>query len=324
MIAGVVIVGGGLAGGLLALALRERGMAVTLVDGGSEVRATTWSYGLLQPAALRPWRQLQQRYGDLGLRRVAVRFHGDGSWRRWLPPLPLAQVQTATLSRALPAALERAGVCRLASTAVGVPQRLEGYWRLELDGGRKPLMARQLVLAAGAGCRSLWPALPDRLRVSWAGVLELVSLPPIAGRPRRGALLPAVFRRVALERAATALAAPAWIVDPGVVPSADGWLAGQITLLQPADRELQAPDPAWMEGELRHALGRWMGGLEAGPARYHQVPVSFCTDGQPMSGPVDGVPALWICAGFSAAFSQLPAAVALLADQIVAATTVEG
>lgn len=320
---GVVIVGGGLAGSLLALALRERGAGVTLVDGGTAARATAWSYGLLQPGALGPWRQLQQRHGDLGLRRLAVRFHGGGAWRRWLPPLLLAQVETSTLGRALPAALQRAGVDCMVSTAVGVPQRLEGCWRLGLDGNRKPLMARQLVLAAGAGCRCLWPLLPDRLQVSWAGVLELASLPPIPRVPRKLALLPAVFQRVALEQAANPRDAPDWVVDPGLVPCGDGWLAGQITLLQPPGEQSQAPDPGWMEGRLRDALGRWMGGLEACPARYRQVPVSFCTDGQPMSGPVAGVPALWVCAGFSAAFSHLPAATALLADQIVAAPTIE-
>ena len=42
----MLIVGGGLAGGLLALALRERGVDVCLI-AGQPPSATEWSYGVI-------------------------------------------------------------------------------------------------------------------------------------------------------------------------------------------------------------------------------------------------------------------------------------
>jgi glycine/D-amino acid oxidase-like deaminating enzyme len=46
------------------------------------------------------------------------------------------------------------------------------------------------------------------------------------------------------------------------------------------------------------------------------VPVTFCTDGGPMAGPVDDGPGLWVFTGFSAAFSLVPPAAEWLADAI--------
>ena len=95
---GVGIVGGGLAGALLSLALAERGVAVQLLDSGGP-SATAFSYGVIPGFPLDPsplarlaagagsrWRELQRRHGDLG-------------WRpRRRLPLPLSQVDTARLS----------------------------------------------------------------------------------------------------------------------------------------------------------------------------------------------------------------------------------
>jgi len=51
----LTVIGGGLAGSVLALELAERGLAVTLVDGG-EATATALSYGgVAWPAACWPW-----------------------------------------------------------------------------------------------------------------------------------------------------------------------------------------------------------------------------------------------------------------------------
>jgi hypothetical protein len=59
-------------------------------------------------------------------------------------------------------------------------ERLESQaaagWELWLSDGTS-LQAAQVVLAAGAHCRQLWPALPQRLRSSWAAALQLASFP---------------------------------------------------------------------------------------------------------------------------------------------------
>ena len=329
--ADVVIVGGGLAGSLLALALAERGRSVTVVDGGPGGRATDLSYGVLQPGGDRPWRCLQQRYGDLGLRPLPVRLQAAAAWSRqwplqwraWLPPLPLARLDRVVLAQAMPQALGRAGVTWRTAVVTQPPQRCGSRWWLHLAPG-PGLAADQVVLAAGAGCRQLWPALPEALGVSWAGVLELDQLPPelVQGRglPPDGALLPARFARPALERRSPHLACEDWVVDAGLVPSGAGWLAGQVSLLRPGVAAGDPPDPNRMEALLRQALSQatspGLRALAPWPGRYRQVPVSFAADGQPLVGPVAGTPGLWVCAGFSGAFSQVPAAVEVLAGLI--------
>ena len=90
--AGVVIVGGGLAGSLLALALREQGAAVELIDAAPAAElctATEISYGAmpgwpllntplarLAAGASRRWRGLQRRHGELGWRPQQLRLLG--------------------------------------------------------------------------------------------------------------------------------------------------------------------------------------------------------------------------------------------------------
>ena len=82
--AGVVIVGGGLAGAWLALELRALGEAVTLIDSApadGSSSATAISYGVIPgwPLAATPlarmaagasrrWRRLERRHGPLGWR----------------------------------------------------------------------------------------------------------------------------------------------------------------------------------------------------------------------------------------------------------------
>jgi glycine/D-amino acid oxidase-like deaminating enzyme len=172
-------------------------------------------------------------------------------------------------------------------------------------------MADQVVLAAGAGCRQLWPQLAPRLRSSWAGVLRLETLPegasPWLEPLRHGALvLPRQWRRQGLEARTAQLERPEWIVDAGLVPWGPGALLGQISLVRPQADPGPAPDPAWMEERLRQGLAQLDPPLAALPGRYQQVPVPFCVDGQPLLGPVDGAPGLWICTGFSAPFGRLP------------------
>lgn len=326
------MIGGGLAGGLLALELAQLGLVVEVLDGAGQAQppapacASHWSYGAIAPFAGGDWAQLQRRHGDLGWRRRWFRPLGAGApMGGWLP-LPCSRVEAELLQRRLPQRLQRLGIGRrcarverlLPPAAAGAP------WQLQLSGAAEPLPARQVVLAAGAGCRALWPALPDRLRVSWAGVLLLQ--PQHRGWPWRGPAamrLPARFQRLTLEAGAAALRQEAWAVDPGLLPWGDRWLAGQISLVRPGLEVGDPPDAALQERRLRQALAPWLPPLAQWPGRFQQVPVSFCTDGQPLAGPVAGAPpGLWAFAGFSAAFAAVPRQAPALARAVHAACTI--
>ena len=77
----VLVIGGGLAGSLAALALRERGLAVTLLSPApAPATATQFSYGGVPwwaaPALRRApelWQNLERRYGPLGWQRCQLR-----------------------------------------------------------------------------------------------------------------------------------------------------------------------------------------------------------------------------------------------------------
>jgi len=295
------VIGAGLAGSLLALELAERGHRVTLIDTGATTsNATALSYGLLSGRAARAWQRLQRRHGDLGL------------GRRWLQlgraglPLPAWQVTPGRWAHGSAAALARAGVQRLQQQLSG-PAALQPW-----------LATGPVVLACGAGCRTLAPQLDARLRVSWAGVLEL---DPETTRPWLGwraslAQLPERFARLALERRAAHLQHEDWVVDAGLVPCGDRLLAGQISLIRPDLQAGAPPDAAVMEQRLRTALAARWPPLAAAPGRYRQTPVSFCSDGAPLASPLGAD--LWVLAGFSGAFAQVPAAARCLADQLAA------
>lgn len=293
----ITVIGAGLAGSLLALELAERGLAVTLIDGGSHADATSLSYGLLPWNAGRAWRRLQRRHGDLGLR------------QRWLQlgpravPLPALQIDGRRFAAAMPPVLQGLGVKRLTVEASPLVLAAE----------------QPVVLACGAGCRALAPHLDGRLRVSWAGILELEpgAAGPWLGWRQGLAQLPARFGRLALERRAPQLQQDAWVVDAGLVPCGDRLLAGQISLIRPGLDAGPAPDPAVMEHHLRSALAaRWPGLASGPPGHYRQCAVSFCTDGVPLVGQCGA--GTWVLAGFSGAFAQVPDAARCLADQLAA------
>ena len=333
--ADVVIVGAGVAGGLLALALRELGASVTVVDAPASnglCSASELSYGALPGWPLAPtplsrlaagaskrWRFLQERHGDLGWRPCRLRLHGAAAgWRPlsvWWP-LPFAQVDSAVLAARLPLALAVAGVrCKTGRVERLEPQAGAG-WELHLSDGSS-LPAAQLVLAAGAYCRQLWPLLPQRLRSSWAAALELASFPAPLGRA--AAWLPVSFGRVALERRAAGLSQPEWLVDGGLVPRAEGALLGQHTLVRPGLELGPAPPPLAVEGQLRQELAAqaWGEPLAALPGCLRQAAVAFCGEGLPLVGPLAGAPGLWMFTGFSAGFSQVPVLAPLLAQVLV-------
>lgn len=333
--ADVVIVGAGVAGALLALALRELGASVTVVAAPAShglCSATELSYGALPGWPLAPtplarlaagaskrWRLLQQRHGDLGWRPCRLRLHGAAAGLRPLSawwPLPFAQVDAAVLAARLPLVLAAAGVmCKTGRVERLEPQAGAG-WELTLSDGTN-LPATQLVLAAGAHCRQLWPLLPQRLRSSWAAALELTSFPAPLGRA--AAWLPLSFGRVALERRAARLSQPEWLVDGGLVPRAEGALLGQHTLVRPGLELGPAPPPLEVESQLRQELATqaWGAPLAALPGHLRQAAVAFCSEGFPLVGPLAGAPGLWLFTGFSAGFSQVPVLAPLLAQALV-------
>jgi len=341
----VAVIGGGLAGGLVALALAERGLAVVLVSAAwlglptalgpatPLAPATSWSYAGVLGADLDAWGQLQERHGDLGLRRRRLHRHGQAwlDFSRLMPGAPQAfgQLDLIRFCQALPLALERLGVRQLQAQVAQTPRRVGGLWQLELQGqadGPPSLQVGQVVLAAGAGCRALWPGLGESLRSSWAGILHLEAWPDPKRYPSRwlrrarggGVVLPQAMVRPALEQRAGALAQEEWVVDPGLACLGDGLLLGQISLVRPGLELGAPPDRAVMESRLRQALGHFDPVLAELPARYRQVPVSFCMDGKALAGPVAGAPGLWALAGFRGAFGEVPRAAQALADQIAA------
>ena len=342
----IVVVGAGLAGSLLALALARRGASVALV-GSAHPSATSLSYGGLPGSAQRSWRRLERWHGPLGLRRSRLVLHSwPGplrrlpAWMQALPtaPLPFARVDAPTLAAALSGALERAGVLRWQGTVSRIePRPGVGWWAIGGDGvpiglGSESGASRdsrgnpQLVLAAGAANRNLWPDLPDRLRYSWAGVIELDPsaldheqrqqpwLQPVL----RGRIVqPLRLRRPPLEAGAGALSEERWIVDAGLAPSGDRILLGQITLVGANADPARPPDPVAMEARLRAGLQELDPQLATLPGTYRQVPVSFCLGGSPLAGPVQNSQGLWVFSGFSGAFAVVPLLAEALADQLI-------
>lgn len=299
----ITIVGAGLAGSLLALDLADRGQDVRLIDQGlGPQTATALSYGLLPPGpAARAWQKLQRRHGPLGLRRRWLQLN-----RRGLP-LPAWQVDPQRFGALVAAALKRAGVQR----HTRLLQTPDDLTALRNQG--------PLVLACGAGCRDLAPQLDGRLRCSWAGILEFDDwrLAPARCRWPAVALLPERFSRLELEQRAAVLREETWIVDAGLVPCGRRLLAGQITLVRPGLEVGAPPDAAAMEQRLRQELAKHWPRLAQAQGHYRQAAVSFCSTGVPLAHCVE--PGLWVLAGFSGAFSQLPEAAATMAGQITLA-----
>lgn len=363
----VTVVGGGLAAWLAALALAERGVAVQLVAAPGGLAATALSYGSVQGiSAARRWRRLEARHGRLGWHRSAVVLHGLGSpppspgaWNRannaarpsaqterglrsallaqpWLPaPLPFSRVDSSTLATALPQVLSAAGIRQIEQRVRELMPLPGGRWQLQLEDGDL-LSADRLLLAAGAGCRALWPSLPPRLRSSWAGVLVQSRIegrcPWLAALRRGWMVFPAQLQRPALERASDPSSEPRWCVDVSMAPWGRGALYGQISWLgaaapavgepsalrgEPAAVGDSAPDPDLQERRLRLALGQLHPALADLEARFRQIPVSYSSNGAPVAEEV--APGLWVLAGCSNAFSQLPALAEQLAERLLAA-----
>ena len=352
----VLVIGAGLAGSLLALALRRQGLEVTVVAPPQEACASYASYGGVTgwPALPGPlgeamvqaparWQALEQEHGPLGWQPCQLSLH----WRQAeaetaLPlaerllaqvpggrlqerrlSLPFGRVDGGQLARALPLALARSGVRRLRAQVLSLQPLASQGWRLHLAGG-ECRDATRVVLAAGPACLGLWPPLAERqppaLAMSWSGALALEagdigpeSLPDGAAE---GIVIPLLGQRQALEARCLELQRQEWIVDAGLAPRGEGWWLGQISVVAPAGAWQAAPDPGWMEAELRRALAAVWPRLAALPGRLVQVPVAFPASAGPLCGSIAGAPGLWGLAGFSAAFSLLPVLAPLLAQAL--------
>jgi len=372
----VVVVGAGLTGGLISLALARLGLAVIQVAPpspapGASARgaigkdaiatgatATGLSYGSLSLGTTgRAWRSLERRHGPLGWTACGVKLH-DRGWLGRRLTLAGSRVDGPTLMAALPRALAAAGVRQRPALVQGLEAGGVGGWRLQLldleetrfcqgiqggplgvaplgvpplgvapvgvaPKGASILEARQVVLAAGAGCLELWPPLARLIGISWAGVLALENNPrtnPWLRQVARGRLvLNQKEQRLGLEDQAGCLAKDRWIVDASAAPwGPKGVLVGQISLVHPLDGPQRAPDPHGMEERLRQGLQRWDPQLAALEGAYRQIPVAFGLQGRALVGPVPGAPGLWTFTGFRSPFSTAPPAAAQLAQLLAA------
>lgn len=371
----VVVVGAGLTGGLIALALARLGLTVIQVappnqepeasatgtsatgtsatgTSANSTSATGLSYGSLSLGTTgRAWRNLERLHGPLGWTACGLKLH-DRGWLGRRLTLPASRVDGPTLMAALPRALAATGVQQRPALVQGLEAGATGGWRLQLldlpppnqrqePQGEPPLgvpllgvpplgasilEARQVVLAAGAGCLDLWPPLARQLGISWAGVLALATNPgnnPWLGQVAKGRLvLNQQEQRLGLEDQAGWLAEERWIVDASVAPwGPKGVLVGQISLVRPLEGTRQAPDPAKMEQRLRQGLQGWDPQLAALVGTYRQIPVAFGLQGRALVGPVPGAPGLWTFTGFRSPFSTAPLHAAQLAQSLAATLT---
>jgi len=365
----VVVVGAGLTGGLIALALARLGLTVIQLAPPSQepdasapgtsatgTSATGLSYGSLSLGTSgRAWRNLERFHGPLGWTACGLKLH-DRGWLGRLLTLPASRVDGPTLMAAFPRALAAAGVQQRPALVQGLEAGAAGGWRLwlldlaqtnkrqgaqgEPQGvaplgvpslavpslGASILEARQVVLAAGAGCLDLWPPLVRQLGISWAGVLALETNPgnnPWLRQVAKGRLvLNQQEQRLGLEDQAGWLAEERWIVDASAAPwGPKGVLVGQISLVRPLDGTRQAPDPVRMEQRLRQGLQGWDPQLAALVGNYRQIPVAFGLKGRALVGPVPGAPGLWTFTGFRSPFSTAPLRAAQLAQSLAANLT---
>jgi len=388
----VVVVGAGLTGGLIALALARLGLTVIQVAPPSQeadasatdacacgtsatgTSATALSYGSLSlDTTGHAWRNLEHLHGPLGWTSCGLKLH-DRGWLGRRLTLPASRVDGPTLMAALPRALAAAGVQQRPALVQGLEAGPTGGWRLMLldlppssqrqgprvepQGEASPgeaslldpslrepadrvpplgvtprgvtpplgasiLEARQVVLAAGAGCLDLWPPLTRQLGISWAGVLALETNPgsnPWLRQVAKGRLvLNQREQRLGLEDQAGWLAEERWIVDASAAPwGPQGVLLGQISLVRPLDGTRQAPDPAKMEERLRQGLQGWDPQLAALAGTYRQIPVAFGLQGRALVGPVPGTAGLWTFTGFRSPFSTAPLRAIQLAQSLAA------
>lgn len=344
----VLLLGAGLAGGLLALALVRRGARVTLA-GESLARdgATAISYGgvpwwagagdalgRLQATAPAAWEAVEACLGPVGRRPAELWLHGlrPAADRLSLPQAPAGAWLTAAEARRrepLLALEEPQGVlvlpyARVAADALlaAMDQGLEGLGvqrSAPLMGAGLAQARRQhdlTVLCAGARCVSLLQQLalpvPALLDHSWAGVLQSAGV-SLSGERIVMPLQPGRPARELADRG------PDRLLDAGLAPApGGGLLLGQSSWFgQPLDQ----PPPGVEDRRLLAGAGRLL--LGPGTAvddgwQLQQRPVAFSRDGRPLVGPLAQDVALFC--GFGGPFALVPVLAPLLAEALLSGT----
>ncbi len=343
----VLLLGAGLAGGLLALALAERGARVTLAgEPAASEGATAVSYGgvpwwgggadplgQLQTQAPSAWGALEARHGPLGWRQAELWLHGSrpAGDRLALPHAPVGSWLTASEARerepllALP---EPLGVLVLPYARIDPLTLLASLERTlpalgvtrcgPLEGPGALDQARRhhdhTVVCAGAhGVRLLQHLglpLPSGLDHSWAGVLQHRGSALAAER----IVMPLQPLRPSREREEVG---PTAVLDAGLAPAPGGGvLLGQsswfgLPLAPPAANA----DRALLDAAARALLGPQ--GAAGDGWTLVQRPVAFCRDGRPLVGPLAGAEGVSLFCGFAGPFALVPVLAPLLAEALV-------
>jgi len=343
----VLLLGAGLAGGLLALALARAGARVTLVgEPQAALGATAISYGgvpwwaggadalgRLQASAPGAWRALEALHGDLGWRDAELWLHGlrPAGDALPLPHAPAGRWLTAAEAGRLEPLLalhDPNGVLVLPYGRIEPRALLAGLERClpalgvtrdaPLQGPAALQQARRVhdhtVLCAGAHCGRLLQQLelpaPAGLDHSWAGVLQRRG-PGLAGER---IVMPLQPLRPARERDG---AGPDPVLDAGLAPApGGGLLLGQSSWFGRAlDPPAGAADRALLAAGGQLLLGPQAMDWEGWTLR--QRPVAFCRDGRPLVGPLVGADAVSLFCGFAGPFALVPLLAPLLAEAVL-------
>ena len=349
------LLGAGLSGGLLALALAEVGFDVELAGGPVAHSATGCSYGgvpwwagpanalgELLATAPRRWDQLQQNHGELGLRQAQLWLHWSqqaseqavAKAQRGLAALP-QQPQLKLLSAAevieqepLMAGADLGGVLQLPYLRVdpmALQQGLERAWAAVGVKRRAPLSAVELeqrlqdneavVLCSGAATLWLLEALGLPLPTALGFSWAGVWQCNGAQLAAERIVMPLLGQRSARETSALNSEV---ICDPGLAPAPGGGvLIGQTSWF---DLPLHAPPPTDQDAEqLSKVRAQLVPQLRDGSSmelQFHQRPVAYSRDQRPLLGPFPGCSNLVLFTGFGGPFALVPALTPLMAEAL--------
>ena len=316
-----LLLGAGLVGGLLAIALAEQGAEVVLSGAGPSSSATAISYGgvpwwagaktelgLLQKQAPEQWQRLEQRYGDLGLHKAELLLHwqaalGEAALQQALAVIPqgLHRLSGAELQEYEPllAGAALGGAVVLPYLRLDPLKLLRGlescYGQLGIK-RRGSLYGEPLVEAiagsdhtvvcAGAKTAELLEhmnlPLPALLQLSWAGALQL----PGHGLKGQRVVMPLQSRRREQEQIQWQ-AGPTALLDAGLAPApgGEGLLVGQTSWFEcPINA---APTEQQDRRALAAAFDLLLPSIteaDQSNSLWLQRPVSFSRDGLPLLG----------------------------------------
>ena len=316
-----LLLGAGLVGGLLAIALAEQGAEVVLSGAGPSSSATAISYGgvpwwagaktelgLLQKQAPEQWQRLEQRYGDLGLHKAELLLHwhaalGEAALQQALAVIPqgLHRLSGAELQEYEPllAGAALGGAVVLPYLRLDPLKLLRGlescYGQLGIKRRGslygEPLVeaiagADHTVVCAGAKTAELLEhmnlPLPALLQLSWAGALQL------PGHCLKGqrVVMPLQSRRREKEQIQWQ-AGPTALLDAGLAPApgGEGLLVGQTSWFECQINA--APTEQQDRRVLAAAFDLLLPSIteaDQSNSLWLQRPVSFSRDGLPLLG----------------------------------------